>query len=140
MFSPRSTLAAAVLFAATGRPAAAQQIAVAALARPVVTVDAAPRTVAEYRFAAPRRTGLPAQMTVADSAGVLVASFRLAGERAWRPMTIAVFNTGLVLQGETPSGVLTLELYVQNEPMAGDFVGRWHLGEESGKLRGRTTR
>ena len=78
-----SPLAAAVLFAAAAtRPANAQQAAAPAPARPIVApaaeqaapVDTAPRTVAVYRFAAPRSTGMPELVTVTDSAGRITAS------------------------------------------------------------------
>ena len=137
-------LAAAMLLAATVRPAAAQKAPASERARSevrhaAVSADAVPRTVAEYVFTTSRRGGLPSLVTIADSAGELVASFRVVGERAVRPMMIVVLDTGLVLQGETPDGLLTLEFYGQNEGV-GNFVGRWHLGQDSGPLRGRVAR
>jgi len=145
MVSFASPLAAVVLCATAVRPAAAQQAA-PDHARPVVqhtsyTADAAPRTVAAYRFTTPRDAALPAQVTVADSAGALVASYRLPGDRTARPMVVTVLDTDLVLQGETPSGVLTLQLFRQNDAAATDAVGgRWWLGEQKGELRGRAVR
>jgi hypothetical protein len=139
--SPLAALALGV--AAAARPAAAQR-AVAENARPaaVPTTTVALRPVAAYRFAAsPRTTGLPDEVTLADSNGVLVASFRVAGARESRPMLVDVLDTDLVLQGETPTGVLTLRLYGQNEVAStGVFEGRWWLGERAGDLRGRITR
>ena len=77
-------------------------------------------------------------MTVADSLGALVASFRLPGEPTARPMLVTVLDTDLVLQGETPSGVLTLQLYRQNDSDTTDAVaGRWWLGDREGELRER---
>jgi hypothetical protein len=84
---------------------------------------------------------MPAQVTVADSAGALVAAFRLSGNRGAGPMTVDVLSNDLVLTGQTPSGMLTLVLYRQNDPeAAGAFVGSWSLGVHQGELRGQTTR
>jgi hypothetical protein len=141
-----SPLAAAVLSAAAVTPAAAQHAAAPEHARPVVrhaadSVDASLRPVASYRFAASRPLGLPAQVTVADSAGGLVASYRMPGDRGPRPMLVNVLDTDLVLQGDTPSGVLTLQLYRQNDPgAAGAVFGKWWLGSRQGELRGRDDR
>jgi len=149
-----SPLAAAVFSAAFStavvRPAAAQHTATpGTTARPVIqnaatTVKPAVRTVAVYRFAGTRDAGIPAEVTVADSAGRLVASYRLPGARTARPMEVAVLDTDpgdLVLDGETPSGQLTLQLYGQNDPAAaGSVAGRWWLGGLQGALRGRVVR
>jgi hypothetical protein len=142
-----SPLAAVVLAAAAVRPAAAQQAA-ATPARPVirdaaVTVSPALRTVAIYRFATTSGAGIPAEVTVADSAGRLVASYHLPGARDARPMLAAVIGTeraDLVLEAETPSGLLTLQLYGQDDPTAGAVSGRWWLGVQQGALRGRVVR
>jgi hypothetical protein len=77
-------------------------------------------------------------VTVADSAGALVANTRLRGETAVRPLTVSVIESDLVLQGETPEGVLTLVLDRQatgTEPKV--TSGRWALGSAEGTLRGR---
>jgi hypothetical protein len=56
-------------------------------------------------------------------------------------MVVTVLDTDLVLQGETPSGVLTLQLFGQNDAATTDAVaGRWWLGEQKGELRGRAVR
>jgi hypothetical protein len=142
LFSPLATVA---LCAAAFSPAIAQRAVAPDLVRPVVKhaalpVDAAlPRTVAVYRFATSLNGGLPTQVTVADSAGRLVATFRLIDGHSARPMTVDVVNTDILLQGETPSGLLTLVLYRQNDPQAADaFVGHWTLGDHQGELRGRS--
>ena len=125
-----SLLAATVLLATPVRTASSQ-------------VAAAPqntRTLAEYRFASTRGADLPARVTVADSAGVLMASFHLPGDRDARPMLIVALEQGLVLQGQTPNGVLTIELFGQSDPAKGWFDGRWKLGAQEGRLRGRVTR
>ena len=139
-------LAAAALCAAAFSPVAAQQAAAPDYIRPVVELAAvtpgAPilRTVAVYRFPSPRDAGMPAQVTLADSSGQLVAAYRLAGARSVSPMMVEVLNNDLVLQGETPSGVLTLVLYRQAAPEAtGAFAGHWLLGDRQGELRGDTT-
>ena len=141
-----SPLAAVALCAAAARPAAAQR-AVPDDARPLAVAAGAPtagavRPVATYRFAASRRhAGMPDQVTVADSAGVIVASLRLPGAREARPMLVDLFGSDIVLQGQTPEGVLTLRLYGQSDPSdAGSFAGRWWLGDREGTLRGRLSR
>jgi hypothetical protein len=139
-----SSLATAALLVAA-RPAAAQQV-VAGSSRPLIVPAASaaaptPRVLANYRLAGPGGTGMPERVTVADSAGRLVASYRPGAGRADRPMEVAVLDEDLVLQAETPSGFLTLRLYAQNsaEP-TGPVAGRWWLGEQEGALRGRVSR
>ena len=136
-----SPLAATALLAAV-HPAAAQR-ATAAHARPAVgravaSPDAVPpRTLAVYRFGASGVPGMPSQVTVADSAGELVATFRRPNTRESAPMVVDVLGTDITLQGATPAGVLTLVLYGQNDPDAsGVFIGRWTLGARHGALRG----
>lgn len=141
-----SPLAVAMLCTAAVRPAGAQHASARDRVRPVVqpaalTANASVRTLATYRFISPREVGIPALVTVADSAGTLVASFQLPGGRATRPMMVELLDADLVLQGDTPSGALTLRLYEQNDAQASKPVtGRWWLGEEQGALRGRFTR
>jgi hypothetical protein len=135
-------LAAAALTAAA-RPAAAQQAALSDHARAAAQYVpvAAPRALASYRFVSPRVAGLPYQVALADSAGSIVASYRLPGDRASRPMVVTAFETDLVLQGETPAGVLTIQLYRANDPGAGRAVdGHWWLGSRQGTLHGRGAR
>ena len=115
--------AAAIVLAAA--PVAAQSPA-----------DAAPRTVAVYRFDGWRAPGLPAEVTVADSADRLVATYRLRGHRVARPMEVSIVDEDVVLQGETPAGVLTIQLYRQ-ERAGADVAGRWYVGRQHGELRGR---
>ena len=137
MFAVRTLIsplaAAAVLCAAAAPSAAAQHAAQHA---------AAPRVVAVYRFAPAAVRDLPARVTLADSAGQLVASFHLQGARTARPATLAVIGDDLVLQGETPSGVLTLQLRGQSAPQSAEasrapVTGSWTLGTSRGELRGR---
>ena len=95
------------------------------------------RVVVTYDFKGTRQAiNFPMKVTVTDSAGTLVASTVLQGERIQRPLTVAVIETDLVLQGETPDGVLTLVLDKQADgttPKVAD--GRWSLGRAEGKLR-----
>jgi hypothetical protein len=141
-----SPLAATALSVVALCPAAAQQ-ATADHVRPAVrhtitTPDTVQlRTLAVYRFGASRLAGMPSQVTVADSAGELVATFRRPGAREAVPMVVDVLGTDITLQGATPSGVLTLVLYGQNDPDASDvLIGRWTLGDRQGALRGRAER
>ena len=113
-----------------------------AAALAAVPAGAQERAVAEYRFNGRHDADLPARVVVADSAGALVASYRLPGEAVPRAMTIEVLDSDLLLQAETPTGVLTLVLYRQNgaaETRNGVF-GMWALGDRQGKLRGRSVR
>jgi hypothetical protein len=140
-------LAAAALSTAAVRPAAAQQTAAfehvrPAVARAVATPDTVQlRTLAVYRFGASQIAGMPSQVTLADSAGELVATFRRPGAPSSAPMVVDVLGTDITLHGATPSGVLTLVLYGQNDPDAsGALTGHWTLGTRQGELRGRAER
>jgi hypothetical protein len=138
-----SSLAITTLCAAAMSPAGAQRATAPDYVRPVVeradvTADAPfLRTLAVYKFTSPRETGMPAEVTLADSTGQLVASFRLPGARNASPMMVDVLDTDLVLQGETPAGLLTLVLYRQaTADVAGSFIGRYTLAGLRGELRG----
>ena len=148
MLALAAPLAAAALTApslAAAQAVDAQPVA-AGRAVPVVldggaTVGAVPRTVATYRFTRARDAFMPKRVTIADSAGVLLARFQLPGDREARPMEVDLTNRDLVLHGETPAGVLTLLFYQRPESAdAGIVAGRWWLGERGGELRGRVTR
>jgi hypothetical protein len=97
-----------------------------------------PRVVATYDFGAKRRAiAFPSVVTVADSAGTLVASASIPGSRTEIPMIVTVLDSDLVLQGETVDGVLTMVLDRQNEGGATQVTtGRWTLGAAEGSLRG----
>ena len=79
---------------------------------------------------------LPSEVTLADSAGTFVASYRTRRATDVRPMAVSVYGADVVATGMTAAGLLTLHLHDQN----GDgtaLVGRWMLGEQEGSLRGR---
>jgi hypothetical protein len=140
------SLAAAALCAAALRPAAAQPARANGTDLAVLHADGAPapaarpRTVAAYRLATLPGAGA-AHIALTDSAGTLVARLRLDGDRAPRPMAVEVIDTDLLLQAETPRGVLTLLLQGQNDGDAtGALAGRWWLAGAEGTLRGRVTR
>jgi hypothetical protein len=143
-----SPLAATALCAAVVQPAAAQQVATADYVRPVVRTARANadtvqlRTLAVYRFtAASTIAGMPSQVTVADSAGELVATYRRPDTRAAVPMLVDVLDRDITLHGATPAGVLTLVLYGENDSdPASALLGRWTLGDRQGELRGRRER
>ena len=124
-----SVLTAAAALGVVASPAAAQQ------GRSASSVT--PRVVATYDFGAKRRAiTFPRTVTVADSAGQLVARVALAGAGKELPMTVTVIESDLVLQSETPDGVLTLVLERQNDGGPGSVApGRWSLGRSEGKLR-----
>jgi len=98
------------------------------------------RTLATYDFDSSFE-GMPTRVTVADSAGTLVASFRARGGRTEQPMKVAVADRDILLEGETVRGTLTIVLYEQNDPMArGTLLGTWTLGPRQGELRARAVR
>jgi hypothetical protein len=142
-----STAAAALVAAAAARPAVAQAAAQAApraaapsdVRRAEVALAATARPVAHYRIRA-TRAELPTHVTVADSAGDLVASYRVANDPAPRPMAISVSGSDLVLRAATPSGPLTIVLDRQNGDGGRTVTGRWTVGEHEGLLRGRVRR
>lgn len=130
--SPRTILAstiAAAALAVIATPAAAQQSRTAQ----------APRVVARYDFGVARRAiTLPSTITVADSAGTLVASARVAGAREPIPMLVHVIESDLVLEAATPDGILTVVLDKQADgAVTSAAAGRWALGKLEGNLRTR---
>ena len=137
-----SFLSAIALSAVLASPAAAQAVA-NNYVRPVVEKTDAPviRTIAIYKFTASRILRLPTTITVADSAGQLVANFRLHNVSEPGAMSVEVMGNDIILQGETPRGLLTLVLYRANAAdVPSSFIGYWSLGnDEHGELRGRTT-
>lgn len=135
----RVALAAIVMSAsaAIATPAAAQDLA-STVVRPA-PMAVTTRTVAVYRFDAIRGEGLPAEVTLVDRGGQLTATYRLPGQRDAQPMMVTLLDADIILQAETAKGVLTLQLYGQNDaPGNAPVTGRWTLDHQSGALRGRT--
>jgi hypothetical protein len=133
-FAPIALATAFVLGAA---PVAAQELSTGAI-RPAPMLITS-REVATFRFNGGRQEGLPAEVTVIDRGGQLMATYRLPGQRDAQPMLVTLIDMDIILQAETDKGVLTLQLYRQNDPAAsGAVTGRWTLGSRSGELRGRT--
>jgi hypothetical protein len=128
--------AAALVVAAAARPAAAQAAAAPDVRRADVAAAAPTRLVAEYRIRAgePR---FPTHVTLVDSAGELVASYRRNGVAAPQPMAVRAVGDDLVLETQTASGPLTMVLYGANGGDRRVLAGRWNLGEHAGALRGR---
>lgn len=124
-----SAIAAAAL-AASAAPASAQQD----------RTDRTPRVIARYDFAsAHRNLAFPSTITVADSAGQLVASAKVSGTLAPVPMLVHVIENDLVLEAATPEGILTVILDKQAEGGATKVsAGRWSLGKAEGQLRARS--
>ena len=121
--APVARLAAAPQHAVAPAPAAAPRAA---------------RIVGEYAIVNARR-GFPVAFTVADSAGQLVASYRVAGDAAPRPMQVEVREADLVLVAETADGPLTVVLDGQNEASRrrdARLTGRWSYRGTTGVLRG----
>lgn len=137
------TLIAASMLGAASVPVAVAQQPVAMYAANTRATHLGPivRTVATYRLASARVPGMPAEVSIADSAGKLVATFKLGGSQIVRPMTVTVMGSDLVLQGTTPTGPLTLYLYGQNDAApSGEINGQWWLGTQEGGLHGRLVR
>jgi hypothetical protein len=138
--SLRSSLTLAAFCAAAGSPVAAQQSAVAGNVRATVNASSAsadaalPRTVAIYTFGASRSAGLPAQVTVVDSAGTWLANFRMPGATSVHPMVVDAREGDLYLQGDTSVGTLTLVLYPIETDATGAVIGRWSVGSAEGEL------
>ena len=135
--------AAAIVFAA-GSPAAAQPTVATGYARlaanRTTTPDARIRNLASYEVESSFE-GMPTRVTVADSAGTLVAFFRARGSRVDQPMKVAVADRDILLEGQTVRGLLTIVLYDQNDSMpAGSIIGTWTLGAYQGELRARAVR
>ena len=131
--------ALAVALCAAARPASAQSAQIPT-PRADVVAAAAVRTVAVYRLGRTALADLPATVTVADSAGTLVARYGATGTAGEQAMAVTVLETDLVLQAETPSGLLTLLLEKQNEASGSELTGRWWLGAQAGALRARVAR
>ncbi len=140
----RFAFAATVATSAVAAPAAAQQPSrapvVLAASRSMPSSGADVRAVAVYRLLTFHSAGLPSQIVISDSAGRLVASYRLRADARSYPMMLDVSTSGLVLQGETPQGILTLYLYDPSTPSEGRADGHWWLGDQQGDLRGKLLR
>ena len=133
-------LAAAALTAIAFSPVAAQGAAMREHSRPIAvaakpTDASAWRPVAIYLFQAPRTAGMPNQVTVADSSGQLAASFTLRGSNIAHPMFLEWRDDDLVLEGDTPSGPLTLIFPQRKDSGArAGIIGRWSLNGQQGEL------
>lgn len=136
-----STLAAALCATAAVRPAAAQgtpQATAPSDTRRAEVAVAAARPVAEYRIET-GRVGFPEHVTVSDSAGRIVASYRRVGDPVARPMAITVRGSDFRLRAMTPDGPLTIVLERQNGDVGPVLTGRWRIGAMEGPLRGTVT-
>lgn len=129
-----AVIVAAVTLTIATSPLAAQQASVAP--------EPLARVVASYDLRnGPRELDFPRSVTVADSAGTILARVNVAGSARSIPMTVTVIESDLVLQGLTSAGVLTLVLDRQNE--GGETrlaTGSWTLGRTQGLLRAKNAR
>ncbi len=137
-----TALAAAAALTVAASPASAQQSSVAGASATVqhaLDTGKTGRVVASYDFQnAPRDLAFPRSVTVADSAGALLASVSVADGVRTIPMTVTIIERSLVLQGLTDDGVLTLVLDRQNEGGQTTLAsGSWTLGARQGQLRAR---
>ena len=142
-FARLSFAAAALSLVVAFSPAEAQRTIASNVVRPAVQpVEAAAllRTIAIYQFEASRTWGMPNQITLSDSLGKLFATFTLPGDRTEQPMMVDAAESDIVLQGRTPSGILTLVLLQPNPGTLTPLRGHWYLGEREGELLGRGAR
>ena len=143
-FARLSFAAAALAVVGISSPAHAQRAIASNVVRtavqPVAEDAAILRTVAIYQFEASRTTGMPNQVTLADSLGKLFATFTLPGNRTEQPMMVDVTESDIVLQGQTPAGIVTLMLYQRSDAALTPLRGKWFLGERQGELLGRGAR
>jgi len=127
-FPIAAAFASAITLTIAAGPLAAQ--------RALVAPEQLARVVASYDLRnGPRELDFPRSVTVADSAGTILARINVAGSARSIPMTVTVIDTDLVLQGQTPGGLLTLVLDKQNE--GGETrlaTGSWTLGHTQGRL------
>ena len=93
-----AVIVAAVTLTIATSPLAAQQASVAP--------EPLARVVASYDLRnGPRELDFPRSVTVADSAGTILARVNVAGSARSIPMTVTVIESDLVLQGLTSAGV-----------------------------------
>jgi hypothetical protein len=111
--------------------------AIAPLAAQSPTVDIRPVVTFHVATRNHDRT-MPATVVVADSAGQLVARYRLAKDSSEHRMGVFVYRDDLVVVGETEKGVLEMVFDKQAQGTPGRTItGRWSRGSEEGLLRGR---
>lgn len=142
-FARLSFAAATLSLVVALSPAEAQRTIASNVVRAAVQPVEEPavlRTIAIYQFEASRTWGMPNQVTLSDSLGTLFATFTLPGDRAEQPMMVDVSETDIVLQGRTPSGILTLVLFEKVPSSLSPLRGHWYLGEREGELLGRGAR
>ena len=142
-FARLSFAAATLSLVVALSPAQAQRTIASNVVRAAVQPVEEPavlRTIAIYQFEASRTWGMPNQVTLSDSLGKLFATFTLPGDRAEQPMMVDATETDIVLQGRTPSGILTLVLFEKVPSSLSPLRGHWYLGEREGELLGRGAR
>jgi hypothetical protein len=111
-----------------GTVAAAPAAAQSAVVRPVAIYNVANRN---------HDRTMPVRVTLADSAGKLVASYNLAADTTTHRMGVIFYGEDLVLVGETKRGVLEMTFLKQLDRPRGAVTGYWTRGSEEGLLRGR---
>lgn len=131
---PLHAVAAAAAITLAAAPLSAQRVN--------VVPQGTARVVATYDIrSVPRDKDFPVSVTVSDSAGTILAHVALTHGTRTVPMTVTVIESSLVLQGETPDGLLTLVLDGQNEGGAVKLdSGTWTLGRAQGRFRAITPR
>ena len=134
------SLCTAAALGADARAALAQHASSPDRARPAAPADVV-HPIVTYRFVGWRGADLPTEVSLADSAGTFVASFRTPRTPDARPMSVDVRGENVYMIGETAAGVLSIEFYERSRGARdGVLEGRWTLGTRSGELRGRVER
>jgi hypothetical protein len=134
------SLCTAAALCADVRAAGAQRESSPDRARPVALTDVV-HPIATYRFVGWRGADLPTEVSLADSAGTFVASFRTPRTNVAHPMSVDVRGENVYMIGETSAGTLSIEFYERTRGSRdGVIEGRWTLGTRSGELRGRVER
>lgn len=76
---------------------------------------------------------MPAELTVADSAGRLTALFWPEGDNDGHAMEVTTSDTAVVLRADSPGGLVQLVLRRQEDRI----TGTWTHGAEHGALEGK---
>lgn len=140
LYSPLAVVALAL----AAHPAAAQQLAVASIrtsASSVASDDPNVRPLAKYSFEGAYAAEMPIEVTVSDSLGTIIGSYRVRGSSATRALQAQVEGNDVFLQAETRAGTLTIAIYQLGErDKSSDVIGHWMLGERQGDLLRRPVR
>src|SRR5947209_7369231 len=105
-------IAAAVAVAASA-PAARAQSASAPVVRPIATYSV--RNTSDL-------VGMPTRLTISDSAGKLVGSYWMRGERTARPLDVGTDHGDIILSAYTRGGPVQFLLKAQDDQPRGGRI------------------